>query len=463
MGTGTLFYGVTNWYSNGEQIGGMDLPASFTNLSQIIYGVPLPALYVAVISIVFFFSIERLPLGRNLYVIGANVRAAQLTGINIRRHVTGAFVASGLLSGFAGIVLGSILHTGTPSVGPGHPLPAFAGALLGATSIKPGRVNVVGTLLSVLVLAFSFSGVQQLGAPFYLQYFFNGGILIVAVGLSVYESSGAAAPPRSRARPERSMHMDPFETHDKRFNRCMIPIAFLEKLHTGMRGAEGPAHFGDHRCLIFSDLPSNRLLRWDEETVAVTTFRSSSNFSNGNTRDRQGRLLTCEHRGRRVTRTEHDGTITIVADQYQSKRLNSPNDIVVKSDGTIWFTDPSYGISAEYEGGKAESEIGSCNVYRFDPRDASLKVVVDDFHRPNGLAFSPDELTLYIADSGFWPNPTRRTISGLSPSARTVRCATAGCSRKLPLGSRMASASTSKATSGLAPAMASSASRRAAT
>jgi sugar lactone lactonase YvrE len=145
--------------------------------------------------------------------------------------------------------------------------------------------------------------------------------------------------------------MDPFETHDKRFNHYTIPIVFLEKLHTGMRWAEGPAYFGDHRCLIFSDLPSNRLLRWDEETGAVTTFRSSSNFSNGNTRDRQGRLLTCEHRGRRVTRTEHDGTITIVADQYQGKRLNSPNDIVVKSDGTIWFTDPSYGISAEYEGG----------------------------------------------------------------------------------------------------------------
>jgi ribose transport system permease protein len=200
MGTGTLFYGVTNWYSNGEQIGGMDLPASFTNLSQIIYGVPLPALYVAVIGIVLWLVTERLPLGRNLYVIGANVRAAELTGINIRRHVTGAFVASGLLSGFAGIVLGSILQTGTPSVGPEYLLPAFAGALLGATSIKPGRVNVVGTLLSVLVLAFSFSGVQQLGAPFYLQYFFNGGILIVAVGLSVYaiqRRRRAAAKPRA--------------------------------------------------------------------------------------------------------------------------------------------------------------------------------------------------------------------------------------------------------------------------
>ena len=186
MGTGTLLYGVTNWYTNGEQIVGMNLPDSFTNLTQIVHGIPLPALYVAVIALVLWLVTERLPVGRNLYVIGANVRAAELTGIDIRRHVTGAFVASGLLSGFAGIVLGSILQTGTPSVGPEYLLPAFAATLLGATSIKPGRVNVIGTVLSVLVLAFSFSGVQQLGAPFYVQYFFNGGILIVAVGLSVY-------------------------------------------------------------------------------------------------------------------------------------------------------------------------------------------------------------------------------------------------------------------------------------
>jgi ribose transport system permease protein len=186
MGTGTLLYGVTNWYTNGEQIVGMNLPDSFTGLTQIVHGVPLPALYVAVVAIVLWIVTERLPVGRNLYVIGANVRAAELTGINIRRHVLGAFVASGFLCGVAGILLGSILQTGTPSVGPEYLLPAFAATLLGATSIKPGRVNVVGTLLSVLVLAFSFSGVQQLGAPFYVQYFFNGGILVVAVGLSVY-------------------------------------------------------------------------------------------------------------------------------------------------------------------------------------------------------------------------------------------------------------------------------------
>ncbi|MBS0559946.1 MAG: ABC transporter permease [Proteobacteria bacterium] len=186
MGTGTLLYGFANWYSNGEQIVGMSLPDSFTNMTGIVWGFPLPALYVLVVACILWAVTERLPVGRNLYVIGANPRAAELTGIAINRHILGAFVVSGFLSGVAGILLGSILQTGTPSVGPEYLLPAFAATLLGATSIRPGRVNVIGTLLSVLVLAFSFSGVQQLGAPFYVQYFFNGGILIVAVGLSIY-------------------------------------------------------------------------------------------------------------------------------------------------------------------------------------------------------------------------------------------------------------------------------------
>jgi ribose transport system permease protein len=194
MGVGTLLYGVTNWYTNGEQIPGMSLPDSFTSLTQIVHGVPLPAVYVAIIAVALWIVTERLPVGRDLYVIGANVRAAELTGINVRRHVIGAFVTAGFLSRFAGLVLGSILQTGTPSVGPEYLRPAFAGSVLGATSIKPGRVSVIGTLLSVLVLAFSFSGVQQLGAPFYVQFFFNGAILIVAVGLSVY-----AAQRRQRA------------------------------------------------------------------------------------------------------------------------------------------------------------------------------------------------------------------------------------------------------------------------
>jgi gluconolactonase len=199
--------------------------------------------------------------------------------------------------------------------------------------------------------------------------------------------------------------MTPFESLDDRFRRYSLPNALLEKLHTGMRWAEGPVYFADQRCLILSDIPSNRMLRWDEESGNVTVFRAPSNFSNGNTRDKQGRLITCEHRERRVTRTEPSGEITVIADRFQGKRLNSPNDVVVKSDGSIWFTDPTYGISAEYEGGKTDSEIGRCNVYRVDPGDGRVGLVADDFSRPNGLAFSPDESILYIADSGFWPDP----------------------------------------------------------
>jgi len=189
MGVGTLLYGVTNWYSGGQQITGTDLPDSFTGLTGIYLHVPLPALFVAVTAIILWLVTERLPVGRSLYVIGASPRAAELTGIRIGRHIIGSFVAAGFLSGLAGIMLGSLLQTGTPSVGPEYLLPAFAATLLGATSIHPGRVNVPGTLLAVLILAFSFSGVQQLGAPFYVQYFFNGGILIVAVGLSVYAAA----------------------------------------------------------------------------------------------------------------------------------------------------------------------------------------------------------------------------------------------------------------------------------
>lgn len=200
-------------------------------------------------------------------------------------------------------------------------------------------------------------------------------------------------------------YVDPFEVIDPRFRAYVIPIAWLETLHTGMRWAEGPVWFADMRCLIWSDIPNNRLMRWSESSNAVDVFRADSNFANGNTRDPQGRLVSCEHRTRRVTRTEPDGRITVLAERYQGKRLNSPNDVVVKSDGTIWFTDPTYGISAAYEGGKATSELGGNHVFRLDPRDDSLTILADDFRQPNGLAFSPDERLLYVADSGFIGNP----------------------------------------------------------
>lgn len=186
MGMGSLLYGISNWYTGGQQIGGFDLPDGFTNLSAIVANIPLPAIYVAVVALVLWIVLERLPVGRSLYVIGSNPRAAELSGLRTDRYVAGAFAAAGLLCGIAGVLLGSILRSGTPSVGAEYLLPAFAGALLGATSIRPGRVNVGGTVLAILIVAFSFSGVQQLGAPFYVEYFFNGGILIVAVALSVY-------------------------------------------------------------------------------------------------------------------------------------------------------------------------------------------------------------------------------------------------------------------------------------
>lgn len=187
---------------------------------------------------------------------------------------------------------------------------------------------------------------------------------------------------------------------DDRFRRLVISSARLEKLAEGCRWAEGPAYFPAGRYLVWSDIPNDRMMRYDETSNAISVFRAPSGHSNGNTVDRQGRLVTCEHGNRRVTRTEHDGSITVIASHHQGKRFNSPNDVVVKSDGSIWFTDPAYGIDSDYEGHKAESEIGGCHVYRVDPQSGAVSIVADDFVRPNGIAFSPDERRLYIADTG---------------------------------------------------------------
>src|SRR5579863_3886401 len=187
---------------------------------------------------------------------------------------------------------------------------------------------------------------------------------------------------------------------DTSFNKYRLPLASVERLATGCRWSEGPVYFGDGRYVLWSDIPNDRILKWEEETGAVSVFRKSSNNANGNTRDRQGRLVTCEHRGRRVIRTEYDGATTVLADSYQGHRLNSPNDVVVKSDGSIWFTDPAYGIDADYEGDQQTPEIGGCFVYRIDPKSRDVTAVVTDMVRPNGLAFSPDESHLYIADTG---------------------------------------------------------------
>jgi len=191
-----------------------------------------------------------------------------------------------------------------------------------------------------------------------------------------------------------------FEVLDPEFEACFIGHAKVERLASGCRWVEGPAWFAPGRYVIWSDIPNNRIMRWDETDGSVSTFRAPSNNSNGHTADLQGRLVSCEHLSRRVTRTEFDGSLKVIADHYQGKRLNSPNDVVVKSDGSIWFTDPSYGILMDYEGARAESEIGACHVYRWDPDSEEIKAVATDYVKPNGIAFSPDETMLYVADTG---------------------------------------------------------------
>ncbi|MFB9236011.1 SMP-30/gluconolactonase/LRE family protein [Plantactinospora siamensis] len=181
----------------------------------------------------------------------------------------------------------------------------------------------------------------------------------------------------------------------------------VTRLHTGDRKTEGPAYFPAGRYLVWSDIPNDRLMRWDEATGAVGVFRSPSGYANGNTVDRQGRLISCEQGNRRITRTEHDGAVTVLADRYEGRRLNSPNDVVVRADDSVWFTDPSYGIDSDYEGVAGDSEIGGCHVYRIDPASGEVRIVADDFSRPNGLAFSLDERRLYIVDTRQEPSHIR--------------------------------------------------------
>lgn len=189
---------------------------------------------------------------------------------------------------------------------------------------------------------------------------------------------------------------------DPRFEKYWIKLSAVERIATGFRWAEGPVWFGDGRFLLWSDIPSNRIMKWEEETGAVSAFRKPSNWANGNTRDRQGRLITCEH-GRRLTRTEHDGSITVLMDRFQGKRLNSPNDVVVKSDGSIWFTDPAFGILGHYEGEPGTQEL-AMGVYRLDPATGQATLLTDEIAAPNGLCFAPDEKTLYIVESRAMPN-----------------------------------------------------------
>ena len=191
-----------------------------------------------------------------------------------------------------------------------------------------------------------------------------------------------------------------FQVVDARFRKLALPYIHVERLYTGCRWAEGPAWFPAGRYLVWSDIPNDRVMRWDETDGSVSVFRQPALNSNGHTVDFQGRLVSCEHRGRCVSRTEHDGTRTVLASHFEGKRFNSPNDVVVKSDGSVWFSDASYGIDSDYEGDAAPSEIGAQRVYRVDGASGAVSVAASDFVQPNGLAFSPDESLLYIVDTG---------------------------------------------------------------
>lgn len=209
--------------------------------------------------------------------------------------------------------------------------------------------------------------------------------------------------------------MSHFEFIDPAFRELVVRHAQLDKLAGGCRWAEGPAYFPGGRYLVWSDIPNNRILRYDETNDSISVFRSPSNYANGHTVDRKGRLVSCEHGARQVTRTAHDGRIAVIADNFEGKRLNSPNDVVVSSDGAIWFTDPPYGILVDYEGHRAESEIGRNLVFRVDARTGDIRIAADGFDKPNGLAFSPDEQTLYVADSG---EPKHMRAFDVSPDGR---------------------------------------------
>jgi gluconolactonase len=246
-------------------------------------------------------------------------------------------------------------------------------------------------------------------------------------------------PPPDRWGDEPVRYPDPaVRVLDPRFERYRTGNAAVERIATGCRWAEGPVWFGDHRCLLWSDIPNNRIMRWDEASGAITTFRSPSNNANGHTRDRQGRLISCEHLTRRVTRTEYDGLITVLIDEFDGKPLNAPNDVVVAADGSVWFSDPGYGIMSDYEGRRAELELPTA-VYRLDPDDFRAQPVIRDLDRPNGLCFSPDESLLYVVDSGSTPRSIHvydvsagvvesgRLFADMSPGGPDgVRCDTDG-------------------------------------
>lgn len=246
--------------------------------------------------------------------------------------------------------------------------------------------------------------------------------LALAGGVVATGAMQAQLPPVSPVPTPRTWNGDPLPypdpdvvALDPRFNRLVIRNTPIRRLHTGTLWAEGPAWNGVGRYLVWSDIPNNVQMRWIEDDGRVTTFRQPSGHSNGNTFDGQGRQLSCEHGGRRVVRYEPDGRVTVVAERYQGRRLNSPNDVVVHPDGDVWFTDPMYGINGNYEGFKADSELPMA-VYRVDGRSGEVAKVTDEVTGPNGLCFSPDYKTLYLADTG-----SARAIKAFDVAGATLR------------------------------------------
>jgi gluconolactonase len=271
-------------------------------------------------------------------------------------------------------------------------------------------------------------------------------VAIAAVAPNAFAPGAFAAWTPSERYPDPAV-----QSLDPSFNKYRLALAGVERLAAGCRFNEGAVYFGDARCLLWSDIPNNRILRWDEETGRTSVFRAPSSHANGNTRDRQGRLVTCEHSGRRVTRTEYDGTITVLMDKFDGKPLNGTNDVVVKSDDSIWFTDPPSGIAGNYLGEAAKQELPN-NVYRLDPKTARAAVATTGLvKRPNGLAFSPDETKLYVIES----DPVGRAfyvfdvVDGGAKLANGRVFFTVGAEE-----TPMASASTLTATSGAAGAWA---------
>ncbi|MEK8049242.1 SMP-30/gluconolactonase/LRE family protein [Ideonella sp. DXS22W] len=244
------------------------------------------------------------------------------------------------------------------------------------------------------------------------QFIATAAATTATVGSGLLSLAGGASAQSFAFQPNQRYPDPALQVLDPAFLKYRIYSSTLEQVGTGMRWAEGPVYFpgenGAPGHVLVSDIPNNRIMKFDEKTGAFTVFRNPANYANGNTRDRQGRLVSCEHSvTRRITRTEHDGRIAVLADRFEGKRLNAPNDIVVKSDDSIWFTDPLFGINGEWEGSRAKPEQATTNVYRLDPASGQLTAVITDIVNPNGLAFSPDEKKLYVVE---WKGTPNRSI-----------------------------------------------------